>query len=669
MSLTHRTTRSSSSRRFALAITLAAAAVAAAPASAHRGQYRGPYDEVRGHPSADGRPGGVSTLGGADPIGPGGAVAPGGGVPGARPGGAVAGGRRRFLHDPEQHARWEFWWEHNKDRYLSVWNLENRQRAEIFYGSPEFYLGAIDKNIVASLAQVDSETRRQKIVPVLLEAVKSRESKVRAAAVIAIGKVGDPSLFQVVKGAMSDSNIEVRQAALLALGLLGDLQATPYLLTILNSSSYDSAMRVHAALGLGLLQKEQMTPYLVDFLERNILKVGSGIDEVQVAVIIALGINGDRRAVEPMARFLRDGRLKDGPVRVNLLTSLGKLGDVRAMPFIIHSLEKGDIEVRRAAAIALGELNYSPASEDEIMTLMARREEWAGRDALTSSALEAMDRLIKEKSDKTEAERRSLSRLRDIAARAAADAASRDGDLSVRNFAAVTLGKVGGPIARDALLAALDTGYSRQLQAHAALGLGLLGDRALASALLQKLDTYGEDSMKGAVSIALGLLRERTAVEPLRKIVETKGADPDLRGYAAIAIGLIGDRDVVPTLARIAAEESGKDDVVRSVAIALGLLGDAANVSDLRALVAEGRPVEVKGAAAIAFGLLRDTASIDSLAALLSARGVDADAMSIAAAALGYVGDRAEVPRLSAIVRDENYRQSVPNVEDVFLIL
>ena len=137
-------------------------------------------------------------------------------------------------------------------------------------------------------------------------------------------------------------------------------------------------------------------------------------------------------------------------------------------------------------------------------------------------------------------------------------------------------------------------------------------DLGVAATLVGRLADYGEDSFKGAVCIALGLLREKTAIEPLRKLVESKGADPDLRGYAAIGMGLIGDRDIVPTLARIAAEERGKDDVVRSVAIALGLLGDATNVTDLRSLVAEGRPREVRGAAAIAFGLMREGSSIDA---------------------------------------------------------
>jgi len=642
--------------------------LAASSASAQKGQYRGPYDEMRNPGGGDPRVAAPPGVGG-EPQPPGGPSAPGGGVVPGRPGGVGAAGRRRFLADPEQYARWEFWWEHNKDRYLSIWNLENRKRAEIFYGSPEFYLGAIDKNIVSSLAEVDKETRAQKIVPILLDALKAKDPEVRAAAVIALAKVGDPSHFQIVKQMTSDQDVEVRKATLLALGLLGDIQAVPYLLDIVNSSGTDTALRVHAALGLGLVRQEQVTLYLVDFLERNVFKVGSGIDEVQVAALVALGINGDRRAVEPMARWLRDSRMKDGAVRVNLLTSLGKLGDVRAMPFIIQSLDDGDIETRRAAAIALGELNYSPASEGEIMTLMARREEWAGRDALTSAALEALDRLIKEKTDKTEAERRSLSRLRDIAARAAADALAKDGDLSVRNFAAITLGKLGGAIAREALLAALDSGFSRQLQSHAAIGLGLLGDRTAAPALLAHFEMYGEDSFKGALAIGVGLLREKAALEILKKIVDQKGADPDLRGYAAIGIGLIGDRSVVPALTKHAVEDKGKDDFVRSIAIALGLLGDATNVGDLGGLVAEGRPLEVRGAAAIGFGLLRDTASIDPLAAILTGRGVDAEARSVAAAALGYVGDRAEVPRLSAIVRDQDYRLSVPNVEDVYLIL
>lgn len=632
----------------------------AASARAQHGQYRGPVDELRNEFRGRANP----RLGGESPRGAG----EGGDLP-ATPG---VGPRRRlpFGSDGEGFRRWEFWWEYNKDVYLQVWNLRNRDTTDIIYGSLDFYLGRRSRLDATVTEPIGLDARRRFIAPALLEATKDSDPGVRAAALVALAKVKDGATVALFREHFDDANALVREAAFVGAGLLGDLEVVPALLKVLHASDADVAVRTDAAIALGMLGRPEVTPYLVEFLRKNLGSVENRAEDVNVAVLAALGVSGDRAAVPFLVELVHMGNLRSDKLRSFVLTALGRLRDRQALPVLIKALIDKDLDTRRAAALALGEIDYYSSEEIEVAPLIDRKAKWTEKDTLTHDALEALDQLIVEKQVESEKEKRELRRLRDIAAKALAHVIREDNDNQTRNYAAISLGKVAGSVSRDALVWALDTGYSRSLQSFAAVGLGILGDSSVSPLLLRKLGMVGEESLRGGVAIGLGLLREPAAIEPLLSVVTNHGGDRDFRGYAAIALGLIGARETLPVVQKTLEEEGDDKDIARGFSLAVGVLGDRGSVASLVSVI-DRKPNfdEARGAAAFAFGLLRDNSAMKPLIALLQSRSATPEARAYAAGALGYLGDTERIPGLSRIARNHDYRIFVEPLESLFKVL
>jgi HEAT repeat protein len=641
---------------------IVAFALFAGSAAAQHGQYRGPVDELRNDFRGRSNP----RLGGDVPRVP-------GEGDGSTPGTAAGAGPRRrgpFGVDAEGFRRWEFWWEYNKDLYLQVWNLRNRETTDIVYGSLDFYLGRRNRLDASVTEPIGADSRRRLITPALVEAANDPEPMVKAAALIALAKVKDGATPSMFKERFGDSNSLVREAAYLGAGILGDLAIVPALLDSLNSPTADVSVRTDAALALGLLGRPEVTPYLVEFLRKNVGSVENRGEDVSVAAIDALGISGDKAAVPFLVETIHSGQLRSDKLRSFVLGALGRLRDRQALPVLIKALIDKDLDTRRAAALALGEIDYYSSEEIEVAPLIDRKAKWTEKETLTHDALEALDSLIAEKQNESEKERKELRRLRDIASKALAHVVREDNDNQTRNYAAISLGKVAGSASREALVWALDTGYSRSLQSFAALGLGILGDPSVSPLLLRKLSLVGEESLRGAVAIGLGLLREPTAVEPLLQIVTNRGGDRDFRGYAAIALGLAGAREALPVVQKTLEEEGDDKDIARGFSLALGILGDRDCVPPLVSILDKKvRPDEARGAAVIAFGMLRDSSALKLLVGLLRNHSASPDVRAFAAGALGYLGDTERITALSRLARNHDYRLYVEPLESVFKVL
>jgi HEAT repeat protein len=93
----------------------------------------------------------------------------------------------------------------------------------------------------------------------------------------------------------------------------------------------------------------------------------------------ALAALAPARAVPEMAARLADE--PDRGVRQSLARGLGRLGDDRALPVLIQSLQDRDLEVCHEAALALSRFN-SPAAYEALLAALARkenREDWQVR--------------------------------------------------------------------------------------------------------------------------------------------------------------------------------------------------------------------------------------------------------------------------------------------------
>ncbi len=127
---------------------------------------------------------------------------------------------------------------------------------------------------------------------------------------------------------------------------------------------------------------------------RNLLANGDEVDRCYAAR--ALGIMGDKKAVEPLINSLRD---EDIDVCVDAVEALGRIGDVTAAASIIESLENDSSgDVCTAAATSLGQLGSEEAIESLKKVILQRPEhiEWDDQwDSWWDIQLEAIKTLGK----------------------------------------------------------------------------------------------------------------------------------------------------------------------------------------------------------------------------------------------------------------------------------
>jgi HEAT repeat protein len=637
-------------------------------AVAHEGQYRGPIGELKNafrgvNPRL--RPPDVTppaTPPESAPVNPG--------------EGSGSTVRRRVPpvgEDGQGYLRWEFWWEHNKDRYLGLRNSENRESLVVI-GGADYLLGGTVRDRVPVVEPLDEELLLEVVVPALRKGTGDPDKDVRAASWIALGKIAVGIEASEFEKGTRDPDADVQKAAFLGLGLFGRPEGIPSLVRALRNEERPLVARAGAAVGLGLMDAPEVTPLLLQILRASLLRKDRNAEEVSAAVIVALGIHRDPAAVAPLLELTTKGRVRSDRLRGLMLTALGRLGDRSATTVLARALRDDSLTIRRAAAIALGEIDLRSEAEEELARLVARREAWKREGTITKEALAEIEARIEAAEALAEAEGKEVRRYRDAIARELSRVVREDSDVQVRNYACISLGKNRGAGAKESLLWAVETGYSISLNAFAALGLGLLGDSTLSPVLLERLGGHGSDNVRGAFGIALGLLRERAAIPTLTAITLYEGIDSNLRGYAAIALGLIGDRDIVPDLQRTLAEEKNDQDLIRGFSLALGLLGDRGSLPVLEEVITARNTKHARGAACMALGFIRDRESVAPLARILEnrvagTRTAESMARGFAAVGLGYSADASLIPRMSRVARNHDYRLFLQGVDDLLRVL
>jgi len=115
-----------------------------------------------------------------------------------------------------------------------------------------------------------------------------------------------------------------------------------------------------------------------------------------VNAVFALGELGDKRAVEPLIKALKD---PDWIVRCDVAIALGALGDECAVEPLIYALKDPSEFVRKDAAVALRKLGDERAVEPLIKALkdFDKEMQWRAAEALGKigdpKALDALERL------------------------------------------------------------------------------------------------------------------------------------------------------------------------------------------------------------------------------------------------------------------------------------
>ncbi|MEQ8764470.1 MAG: HEAT repeat domain-containing protein [Planctomycetota bacterium] len=566
-----------------------------APAASGQVQYRGPSNEVVS----------PTRLRAAEPT----------------QGHATHTTNARPIYDIEGRARWEFWWEHNRDEFLweRAWGPTPPPEAD--EGSLASFFGPWARGQFRRFELPTDADVEKRLIPALLRALSVDDDTIKRQAIVALGKSAHIEAETHIAPFLGYSDPGVQKSAVLALGMLPTSSSFYRLAKLFVDEEASEEIRCWAAVALGLQGDPRSARLLMDRLTRHLPEyaVHRNFEHLTESTILALGLS-NKRSVSPFLISVLDKLqahpIQGGRLEAAVLGALGRLDDSAAVPRIVRALVDERIIVRRAAALAVQRHVSEP--HRHILESLLRS----------------------------------------------------DPDQQTRSFAALALGRLGGGASREFLVTQLRAGQSNSTRSFCALALGILADADSVPALLPFLEREQPRTLRAATAVGLGLIRDRRAIEPLRLIVKSSGEHPDLRGYAALGLGLVGDRSSCSFLCELLLDEKQDEHFRRSAALSLGLIGNQREASTLLKALQESKSSMVIGALSQSLGLLHARGALTPLRDVLVGQVPhSASARAGAAAALGFLGDPGRLPELARLSIGFNYRDRRPVLEEMLEIL
>jgi len=209
-----------------------------------------------------------------------------------------------------------------------------------------------DANVIIAAAFAMGKLGSFEYLEVLRKAAANEDQKVRANAVLLLGKSGDKSSLQLLWHALQDKDSDDRvvyQSAE-AIAMLGDEQIFPRLWTMLISAYAD--VRLMGVRAMGKLGTPEAKDALIRMLDDDIL-------EVRLVAAEQLGVFrnpiGEPKVLEVFEKKLTRTLDKQAGERTNVLTALA-IGQIRTpglRKFLPQLLENESKFVRIAAAKAV----------------------------------------------------------------------------------------------------------------------------------------------------------------------------------------------------------------------------------------------------------------------------------------------------------------------------
>ncbi|HUU11974.1 MAG TPA: HEAT repeat domain-containing protein [Phycisphaerae bacterium] len=506
-------------------------------------------------------------------------------------------------------ARWSWihWWEANRDPYL--------------------------KTIVQGLArqQVSPEVLkayRDKAVRALVAATTSRDTETRAAAVLALGRMGEKGAFQALQTAAGkDPELGVRMPALVAYGLLD----TPEARDLLLAHDYPNDTLFEAGCsGLGLL-RDADDPKVLSALQKGVGGGGPGL-----ASISAWGLR--HRPTPANIQFLQTIllRSKSPWLASEAILALGDYGDPKAVPLLADIL----LATKQADGVAAWEALRT--HDTQVAALFEKKGK------LKNDELEKYRREYKKHSDWREYGPNPPGPKPDGPTMSIKVGIEKVYLARLRASAAMALGKIRHPRSQEALLAALalrDDNYSDLFKGFAIMSLGRMGNPDILPPLLGYLATrYPEgkpktlveiDSpLRGYAALALGLYCRPTQTDqgqadpPMYAKVCAKLADRvadrdetlEVRAAAAMGLGLTGRTECLRLIHPAKKSATANDDLlVGYILLASAMVGDQNILKPARWFLTEVKDKETtdgilgRRAAVLALGMLNTPQTIPIL--------------------------------------------------------
>lgn len=567
------------------------------------GSYRGPGDTVGGGG------GGGATPGSNGPSGGGGAGAPrgrpsGGGVAAGPSGGVPTGGSS--LPNPvtlttTTDDTWWLWWEFNKNEFLKP----NR-------------LGLVGLSTTGDdpddAARLVVENARYGALPLFTRSARDGDAGVRAAALIALGRIGSSKAVAPLLAALSDSNQDVRHQAILALGATGAVEAIDPLLAIARTGSPDGDERRRvspfarplAIVALGLGRRHEFDDRIdVEIVKMIQARTRSDREEIGTAALVYATL-APSPELESYALSMAKDENEAPSVRCRAVESLRTSTSAEVLAALRHHLTDGRMDLRRSAALALGTFRHPGA----LPALMA--------------------------------------------------ACENETEPLTRGFLLVSIGRQGGDVAQAHLARTLEKGDAGSRR-WAALALGMEARRAADREQAERLAAYVRVAREreksrdgdGAFAIAAGLARDAHSRAWIVSLLR-EAADPRQRMYAATALALLGAAEDATALRERLAVET---QPVARVAItdALGVLGHVADVPAMLGVLMQLDEPAMQGLAASAMASHGTREALVALDGVARLDGGSRVRRSAAIAGLGMIlADQAPLT-LAEVSRAANY--------------
>ncbi|MFB6071196.1 MAG: HEAT repeat domain-containing protein [Halanaeroarchaeum sp.] len=298
---------------------------------------------------------------------------------------------------------------------------------------------------------------------------------------------------------------ELRMAAANVLGRLENDNAVRPLVRTLDDP--DPRVRARVARALGTIGDPSAAGPLVDHLDGEPLGVRREVAD-------ALGHLGNPDALQGLLSVADDD---SEAMRRTVATSLGRFGDTRPVETLVDMLgDESDI-VRRGAVFSLIEIlsNVDSARSDELRQDIVDRMSESDDPHIVASLADIVEegsQLHQRRNAVWMLGRVAGERSEQRAIETLVDVLGDDDDL-VQQFAATSLGEIGGDAVESALLEVIGDGPSEDAVAMAAFTLGTVGGDRSKRRLERLVDETDSDDVRQRAFSALSKL-ERSGPSP-----------------------------------------------------------------------------------------------------------------------------------------------------------
>lgn len=184
----------------------------------------------------------------------------------------------------------------------------------------------------------------ERVTELLIEQLSAEEVETRKAAVIALGRIGDPAAVPALVGAMTDDD-ELTVVAAGAMGKIGDRRAFDALLEMIGQP--DASVRQASIAAINSLGHPEMAGRAVALLE-------DPNPHVRESAVKIAGYFGYAECTDLLLERCRD---IDENVRRAALEHVAYLEDDRVLPTVVEALGDAPPRVRAAAAAALAQVD------------------------------------------------------------------------------------------------------------------------------------------------------------------------------------------------------------------------------------------------------------------------------------------------------------------------